>query len=99
MIGLILSAIVTIVVLSLGPVLQPSSARCPGAWWLAEGVKPDGRFACYGPSPRACGEASGPYEHVACPEVPVIHGRIYCTGGSVPIQGGDGQTVGCQMPH
>ncbi len=25
--------------------------------------------------------------------------RIWCTGGSVPVAGNDGTTVGCQMEH
>lgn len=25
--------------------------------------------------------------------------RLYCTGGTIPIVGDDGRTVGCQMRH
>jgi hypothetical protein len=74
-------------------ILQPSSARCDRGWSLGEGIRRDGRFACYSPPPHDCGEPRGPYER-PCPPARKKYARIYCTGGSVPVIQ-DERTVGC----
>ncbi len=71
----------------------PSRARCPAGWSVSN-LKPDGGYSCDAPLPRGCGEpdaASPP-----CPRPPSKAGRIYCTGGAVPVTDYDGRAVGCQ---
>jgi hypothetical protein len=70
-------------------------ARCPEGWSV-NGIRPDGSYECLSPIPRGCGEPVG--DSPPCPPTTLSRGRIYCTGGSVPIVV-DNRTVGCQARH
>lgn len=89
----VIFAILSIVILSIAMVLQPVKAKCPGDYTLVEGVRRNGAFICGSPPPGNCGSSKEPTW--PCPEAEIrIYSKIYCTGGSVPIQV-DFQTVGC----
>jgi hypothetical protein len=90
-----MSALVTLVsmlVLALCAIVQPSKAVCPTAWHVST-VLPSGEFGCARtPAVELCASKRGCDDDTPDPEV---RGRIFCTGGAVPIQRGDGRTVGC----
>ena len=73
---------------------------CAPGWWLPEGVRRDGDFACrrvpVGPELR-----DGRGVLIDRSEQPdgIVESRVYCTGGSVPVIGDDGRTVSCQARH
>lgn len=77
-------ALLTGIILLVARVREPTRASCPKDWWLDTGIRRDGSFRCARPSKN---EAPPPPGHLG--------GRIYCTGGSVPIIVGV-RTVGCQ---
>lgn len=77
--------------------MTPTRASCPAGWWV-EGIRPSGAYDCLSPVPPCCGDATGPCEKIPCPKLDRIDGRIYCTGGSIPIVV-DNATVGCQARH
>lgn len=84
-----IAAIASVLSLAWAMVVHPTHAACARGWFLDEGIQRDGAFRCVqrwtnNESPLAT-RPSG-----------VIRGRIYCSGGSRPIQVQDGQTVGCQ---
>lgn len=93
----VLAAVASIAIWMVGFTLGPSRASCPPRWNLHEGVRRDGSFACYGPLEPGCGEPVGPSK--PCPHVPIVRGRIYCTGGQVPIIDDGWRVVGCQARH
>ncbi|MBA3540536.1 MAG: hypothetical protein H0T79_13080 [Deltaproteobacteria bacterium] len=75
----------TILVLLVGFVVRPSRADCPLRWHL-EGVKPSGSYLCRpNGGPSDADEASPPGW---------LRGRVYCTGGTVPVTR-DGRAIGC----
>lgn len=93
--GCTVSALVTLVsmlVLALCAIVRPSKLSCPLSWHVST-VLPSGEFGCArNPASGVCDAKAGCDDNTPDPEV---RGRIYCSGGSVPIQRGDGQTVGC----
>ena len=74
-------------------VVKPRSAQCPDRWYLDTGIRPSGAFRCV---PDLVGDVNDPAGGVDRAVQPPgeITGRIYCTGGSVPIVV-DYNTVGC----
>ena len=76
----------------IGVAVAPQRAQCPPGWWLGEGVRASGEYACHASLPRTCGEDGQP----PCKQPARVRGRIYCTGGTRPIVHPDGRTVGCQ---
>ncbi len=83
-------ALISVFTLAYSMAAHPVTFRCPGKTFLAEGVQRDGSFGCYFP---VQGTADNGY---ALPGK--IEGRIYCTGGGVPIQVNQ-RTVGCMRRH
>jgi hypothetical protein len=74
--------------------ILPARAACPPGWALGEGIRPNGEYACHAPLPRDCGEDGQP----PCAPPARRPGRVYCTGGHVPVTV-DGRTVACQARH
>ncbi len=86
----------TLVILGLAAIVHPTRAQCPTGWHVAN-AKPSGAFSCGKAPPRGvCETTAGCSDPARDPE---IRGQLYCTGGSQPIQGNDGRTVGCQAVH
>ena len=87
-----LASLATMLVLALCAIVQPSKAVCPTSWHVST-VLPSGVFGCArDPARNLCDSKGG------CDDASVeldVRGRIYCTGGAVPVQRGDGRTVGC----
>lgn len=85
-------------------VAAPTKASCPTGWSLGEGVRRQGprvgEYACHAPLPRCCGEPvhDGTGCNRACPPTKKYIGRIYCTGGMLPIVVNE-RTVACQARH
>jgi hypothetical protein len=67
-------------------------ARCPQGW-RHEGIRPSGDYRC---KPSLVGGERDPAGGIDTAVQPAgeIGGRIYCTGGSVPVVI-DYRTVGC----
>lgn len=75
--------------------IHPTRARCPDGFYV-EGVRSWGGFTCHR-QPVGDPNLDGTYGR---PDVSVepggeLAGRLYCTGGAVPIVV-DSRTVGCQ---
>ena len=85
-------ALVTVLVIAALSLTRPTRARCP-AGWLHEGVRPSGAFAC---KPALVGGERDPAGGIDTAYQPPgeLGGRVYCTGGAVPIVV-DYRTVGC----
>jgi hypothetical protein len=89
---IILTGALSFVALAWCAATHPTAARCPSGWHVAT-LKPSGAFACaLTPERRVCDSKGGCDDDKPDPEV---RGRLYCTGGAVPIQGTDGRAVGC----
>ena len=87
-----LVTLVTMIVLAVCAIVQPSKATCPTSWHVST-VQPSGVFGCArDPERSVCDAKKGCDDNTPDPEV---RGQIYCTGGAVPVQRGDGRTVGC----
>ena len=87
-----LALLATIISGAVCAVIRPSSARCPPSWHVST-VLPTGAFGCArDPARGLCDSKGGCDDNTPDPEV---RGMIFCTGGAVPIQRGDGLTVGC----
>lgn len=95
----LLFALLSVLVMLVAAIDRPSSAACPPGFLIVEGVRRDGDFVCELAPPPNCGEPTGPFEGVACPDRPRYRAKIYCTGGAEPIIDDDGLTVGCQRVH
>ena len=76
---------------------RPTRVQCPSGYDLRTGVRRTGDFVCW-PSPmgdpRYDGAVEG-YPERSVQSNAVIGGRIYCTGGAVPIVV-DYRTASCQ---
>lgn len=86
----------SLAVLALSCATRATSAHCPPGYDLRTGIRRDGSFSCW-PAPVGDPEWDGTYmrpEHSVQPSG-VVSGRLYCTGGAVPIVV-DWRTVGCQ---
>ncbi len=86
----VVCAFLTAVVLIVGIALHPTRVRCPTGWF-AEGVRPSGSFQCSRPPPGGENDATTPPGRIG--------GRVWCTGGTVPVLADDGRTVGCMRYH
>jgi len=94
-------AITSIVLLVVGVALEPQHGQCPPGWYLRLGVRtspwagrPTGMYTCARPPVGGDDDAiTGRSTAVDPPGS--LQGRIYCTGGSTPIEL-DHRTVGCQ---
>lgn len=75
---------------------HPSRGRCPPRW-RNDGVRGDGRFECVRPLEGGYDDVPGSRDASYQPPGELL-GRIYCTGGSVPIVV-DERTVGCEARH
>jgi len=86
----VITLLATIILLCVSMVTQPVRAHCPGrTWYLGEGVRRDGSFACY----LSTDKREWPPQD-ARPDA-VIRSRVHCTGGADPIVV-NYRTVGCQ---
>lgn len=89
MITEVLALVISIFLLSWSMVTHPTHGACPRGWFLDEGVQRDGSYECV-----------QSWRNIESPQAyqppGVLHDRIYCSGGSHPIQVQDGRTVGCQ---
>lgn len=84
-----------LVVVLVGVFARPDRIHCPPRWY-PEGVRPSGWTDCRPTPPHDCPSAHECDDGGKPWRLPM---RVYCTGGSIPIAGDDGSTVGCQMPH
>lgn len=91
MIGEVIFALVSVVLLVAAMLIRPAAARCPGDWYTADGIKPSGEFGCSAPPRGLEGSDNG---NDVQPDAYGVKSRIYCTGGAVPIVV-DSRTVGC----
>ena len=89
-----LAALFSVVVLCWSMATHPTQRRCPDGWWLPEGVRRSGAFVCR-PSPIGGDDDVLTGKSTGVQPPGAIRGRVYCTGGSVPIVRYDGLTVGC----
>lgn len=88
--------LVSFILLFSGAITRPQRAQCPPGWWLAEGVRRDGSFACYHvPIGDTVRDARGIVSDPSTQPPGEIRGRIYCTGGAQPIIDRN-DVVGCQ---
>lgn len=91
-----LLALVSAIVLTFGVIAKPDRARCPPTWWLAEGVRRDGNFACYPPVIGGHDDVkTGKQTSVQIPGV--LRGRIYCDPSSEPVITFSGQSLRCRL--
>lgn len=80
-------AALSVLVLAVAMLLQPARAACPHGWVQA-GVDRAGAFSCVH-------ELVGrDWDPKAYRPAGTVYGRIYCSGGTVPLQV-DERTVGC----
>lgn len=92
----IVSPFLTALVLCAAFVERPHGARCPDGWWLSEGVRADGSFACSRIAPeRASTGPRGGYVDASDDEPGELRGRVYCRGDE-RAQTFDGRTVVCR---
>lgn len=81
-----LSCLASIVILLSTFVTRPVAARCPGGWYINSGIRRDGSFTC---APKLSGDplydGAGGYPERGLEPPGILAGKIYCTGGSVPI--------------
>lgn len=73
---------------------------CPRGWWLPEGVRDTGEFTCR-PAPVGVEfrNQRGVLVDRSVQPAGALQDRVWCTGGSIPVQGDDGRTVSCQARH
>jgi len=90
----VIGSLVSVLTLCIALVLHPVRASCP-LGWHHDGVRRTGNFACTR-NPVGDPEWDGTYGRPDRSVVPPgeLRGRIYCTGGAVPIVVDD-RTVGC----
>lgn len=89
-------ALASVVCLCAAMVAQPQRARCPPRW-RNDGVRRDGSFECLRPLVGGVDDQPGTEDNAVQPPGELL-GRIYCTGGSVPVVV-DARTVGCEARH
>lgn len=85
----LMTSIVSIVLLVGSLLFQPSRAACPQGWYLDKGIQRSGSFECVQKWKRI--NRPDAYQPPG-----ILDEKIYCTGGTRPIQVQDGRTVGCQ---
>jgi len=91
--------LLSLLVFFVAAVTRPRTARCPRGWWLDEGVRPDGTYECSPlPPPKWRRSPRGGWEDESADDDGAIGGRVYCTGGSVPVDV-DGIAVSCEARH
>jgi hypothetical protein len=90
---MLLASIASLFVLAVAQIHRPSTARCPPGWFISEGIRRSGEFACSLPLPADCGEPVGAER--PCPSMPLIHGQIWCAETSEPVMI-DHQAVACR---
>lgn len=73
----------------------PDHARCVAGWYL-NGVRPSGEFECRPVLGDAASDLDDARARRDFHDERAVRGRIYCTGGSHPVIGADGASVGCQ---
>lgn len=88
-----LMMLVSIVVLAACAIVHPSRAQCPPGWHVGT-LKPSGRFECT--DTAAAGVCDTKAGCDSSERDPSFIGRIYCSGGAVPITNSNGRAVGCQ---
>jgi len=97
-------SIITTLVLLFSTIVRPTKASCPDDkhWYIQlRGDRAPGAFECREAVPPSKHEPRGhePEERVIG-YTGVVGGRIYCTGGRIPIKDpNDGITIGCQAIH
>lgn len=89
-------AAASVVCLLAAMLMQPDHARCPPRW-RNDGVRPDGRFECVRPLEGGLDDKPGTEDTAVQPPGELL-GRIYCTGGRIPVVV-DARTVGCEARH
>lgn len=101
MIADLLLPLVTIVMLLVGTVTRPTRARCPQGFHMVDGVRTAdgplghrGSFRCARP-PIGGDDDVLTGKSTAIEPPGELRGRIYCTGGTMPIVV-ESTTVGCQ---
>lgn len=82
-----LFGLMSLAIIVVAAVVQPERAQCPRGSYLHTGVRMSGRFECARTLLGRENDAEQPPG--------ILHGRIYCTGGSSPIVVNE-RTVGCQ---
>lgn len=79
--------LLSIILIIASAFVQPERAKCPRGSYLHTGIRTDGRFEC---AQTLLGR-----ENDAEQPPGILHGRIYCTGGALPIVVNE-RIVGCQ---
>jgi len=86
---------ISVLVLGVTSITKPSTARCPKGWSLSTGIRRSGDFSCW-PAPVGGNDDVLTGRQTAIQPPGELRGKIYCTGGTEPIVGYDGVSVGCQ---
>ncbi len=88
--------VISLAIFFVAAITRPQRATCPPGWWLDEGVRRDGSFACHHmPTGKTERNARGILVDESTAEPGEIRSSVYCTGGARPIVV-DGTSVGCQ---
>lgn len=96
-----LLALLSLLLLLIALVRQPSIANAPPGWHV-HGVRTDGSYEFMrAPTEQQPGKGPGcPTNNACVSNEPLrrVHSRVYCTGASVPIAV-NYRVVGCQARH
>lgn len=89
--------LIAILLYALFALTRPVQLQCPPGYFV-EGVRPTGASRCLEDMPGGpdCRGARACTDERVQRELPL---QIYCTGGTCPIVGRDGRTIGCQRRY
>jgi len=91
-------AILSTILIAWSCVSRPTTGACAKGWWLPNGIRENGVYACERvPVGGEHRDERGILHDDSIQQPGKLAGRIYCTGGSVPIITSE-RAVGCQRP-